>query len=539
MLPRCNTSLTTIGDHLVDQETPLWKGFTFHHFGLLLTAIFAVLATCIALFLMLMHATHYSQPYQQKHIIRILFMIPVYAIISLVSYLFYKHALYWEVLRDCYEAFAIASFFTLLCHYLEPTLHEQKEYFRGMSSGGRLRNWVWPLGWVQSCTGGREKGWFRIPRSGLTWFNVLYVGVFQYCAVRVLFTFVAMISQMFHRYCESSLSPAFAHVWVMVFEASSVTVAMYCLIQFYLQLKVDLKEYSPFMKVLCIKLVIFFSFWQTLLISFLSSSSAPGGAVLKPSDRIAYPDIKVGLPAMLLAVEMTIFAIMHIFAFSWKPYILDKTSTSYATGAPVPAQYHGGFLGVKALLDAFNLWDVVKAAARGFRWLFVGARHRHLDSSYEEHHRNNSMKMGAMGPGGANPKPSVEITGPPFMPTANDRDPRTGRPRAPERQNTDDDVGAALLANSQRVPKISVREPSPYGAYSDPSRESSPYRGAGEAGGGPYTSQGPFADPEPYVGATGRADPYTRGSNTVGEPYRGPFGDPPRAQDPDLQYHGR
>ena len=39
---------------------------------------------------------------------------------------------------------------------------------------------------------------------------------------------------------------------------------MFCLIQFYIQLREDLAEHRPFMKVLCIKLVIFFSFWQTV-----------------------------------------------------------------------------------------------------------------------------------------------------------------------------------------------------------------------------------------------------------------------------------
>ena len=33
-------------------------------------------------------------------------------------------------------------------------------------------------------------------------------------------------------------------------------------------------------------------------------------------------------------------------------------------------------------MDSFNPWDVVKASARGFRWLFVGRKHRHQDSSY-------------------------------------------------------------------------------------------------------------------------------------------------------------
>lgn len=80
----------------------------------------------------------------------------------------------------------------------------------------------------------------------------------------MLFTIVSVVTQALGRYCEASLNPAFAHIWVMVFEGASVTIAMFMLIQFYLQLKADLAEHRPFLKVLCIKLVIFFSFWQSV-----------------------------------------------------------------------------------------------------------------------------------------------------------------------------------------------------------------------------------------------------------------------------------
>ena len=50
----------------------------------------------------------------------------------------------------------------------------------------------------------------------------------------------------------------------MVIEGGCVTVAMYCLIQFYVQLKDDLSEHRPLLKVTAIKLVIFLSFWQTV-----------------------------------------------------------------------------------------------------------------------------------------------------------------------------------------------------------------------------------------------------------------------------------
>ena len=155
----------------VDNEVPLWKGYTYHHFGLFLSAAFGLVATCIGLFLIFAHATHYLKPYEQKHIIRILLLIPIYSTVSFLSYLHYTHAVYYDVLEGCYEAFAISSFFTLMCHYIAPNLHDQKDYFRTLEP----KNWFWGVFGLQKCTGGESKGPFRKPRSGLTWFNVCLI----------------------------------------------------------------------------------------------------------------------------------------------------------------------------------------------------------------------------------------------------------------------------------------------------------------------------------------------------------------------------
>lgn len=165
---------------------------TFHHFGLIVSLTFALIAVLLSFFLIWRHATHYLKPWEQRQcvptptptnylchqiqltvilhflsIIRVLFMVPIYATVSFLSYLFYRHALYFEVIRDCYEAFAIASFFALLCHYTAPTLHSQKDYFRTL----KPKEWVLPVNWFKRCCGG-ERGIWRTPRSGLTWFNV-------------------------------------------------------------------------------------------------------------------------------------------------------------------------------------------------------------------------------------------------------------------------------------------------------------------------------------------------------------------------------
>lgn len=165
--PVCNS---TLEDERITEDK-IWHDYTFHELGLGLSAIFSAIAVIVSFFLIMMHATTYSRPHEQRHIIRILFMVPVYAAVSFLSYLFYWHSIYFEVIRDCYEAFAIASFFSLLCAYIAQDLHHQKQYFRTISP----KNWLWPMKYFQKCCGG-DRGCLRVPRSGLTWFNVCITG---------------------------------------------------------------------------------------------------------------------------------------------------------------------------------------------------------------------------------------------------------------------------------------------------------------------------------------------------------------------------
>ncbi|KAL9130147.1 MAG: hypothetical protein Q9217_001582 [Psora testacea] len=188
------------------------------------------------------------------------------------------------------------------------------------------------------------------------------------------------------------LSAVFAAIAVMVIEGGCVTIAMYCLIQFYVQIKDAILEHQPLLKIAAIKLVIFLSFWQTLLISFLTSSGA-----IKPSSTIQTPDIKIGIPSMLLCIEMSIFSIFHFWAFPWKAYDIRRSAIVVAESAPgfLPdpkTAYQGGRLGHKALMDAFNPWDLVKAVGRGFKWAAVGRRRRMEDISYKSSHQSAGLE---------------------------------------------------------------------------------------------------------------------------------------------------
>ncbi|KAJ5182686.1 hypothetical protein N7492_000302 [Penicillium capsulatum] len=379
-----------VEDDKID-EVPLWDGgITFHKLALIVGGICALAACAVSFFLIFGHATHYSRPIEQRHIIRILFMVPIYSLVAWLSIFYYHDAVSLQVLGDCYEAFCISAFFSLMCHYIAPDLHSQKDYFRGIQP----KTWLWPLSWFQRwqwC--GAHRGVWRNPRSGLTWFNVIWAAVFQYCVMRVVMTIVAVTTQSAGRYCEESLSPAFAHVWVIVIESVSVTIAMYCLIQFYHQISQDIKEHQPFMKILSIKLVIFLSFWQTILISLLVS----GGAI-KATDKMAMNDLKHGLPEFMINIEMFIFSLVHIWSFSFKPYVISNQATEitdfYGNGK---ASYEGGYLGLKALIDAMNPLDLFKAIGRGARWLFVGRKNRLQDPSYRPHHESIGMQPSESG----------------------------------------------------------------------------------------------------------------------------------------------
>lgn len=114
---------------------------------------------------------------------------------------------------------------------------------------------------------------------------------------------------------------------------------------------------------------------------------------------------------MLLCIEMAIFAVMHLWAFSWRPYRISSAivaSESVPGYGPTKASYKGGFLGWKAIFEAFNPWDLVKAIARSGRWLLVGRKQRLNDPSYQTstsavglHSTNTAGSDGGFPPPGA------------------------------------------------------------------------------------------------------------------------------------------
>ena len=58
-------------------------------------------------------------------------------------------------------------------------------------------------------------------------------------------------------------------MWTLFIDNIAQMWALYCLIIFYQALKNELAEIEPLPKFLCVKAVVFFSFWQGLFLEFL------------------------------------------------------------------------------------------------------------------------------------------------------------------------------------------------------------------------------------------------------------------------------
>ncbi len=263
---------------------------------------------------------------------------------------------------------------------------------------------------------------------------------------------------------------------------------MFCLIQVYVQLKEALKEQKLLIKIVAIKLVVFLSFWQASAISVGTSTLH----IVHANKVVAYPDIKVGIPALLLCVEMAAFAVLHLWAFPYKPYTKYATTTRYYPSPDLQKgdnravvieleRSQGGYLGFAALWDALNIWDFIKAFGRGVRWLFCGIRRRKEDISYRrqdahdmdnlDEHKGSGTSYDAYRPGAAMEEPVG----------ANPYDSENPYGRAPARPARDGDVGAAaagvVVSGEETAGLMQHAQTNPHSRpMGDDSRNNSPPR---------------------------------------------------------------
>jgi hypothetical protein len=260
----------------------------------------AILAVIISFVEVLMHIRNYTNPNQQKLIIRILLMVPLFAMQSWLALRFQHLALYMELARDSYESFVIYTFFSLLLVYMDG-----EERCVDMLSKQTPMRFLPPL----CCM-----GTFRLGSAFLT---TLRVCLLQYVVIKPLCSVLAMVLHPLGLFNEGAiLNIHDAYLWIVIILNISVTCAFSALIYFYLATRTLIKQHKPTGKFICVKIVVFLSFWQSVLVALLIKVN-----FIKATVQWNVHEVGMGLQDFLICIEMLCVAIAHRWVFSYKPFI--------------------------------------------------------------------------------------------------------------------------------------------------------------------------------------------------------------------------
>ena len=95
------------------------------------------------------------------------------------------------------------------------------------------------------------------------------VGVLQYVPIKLLMALTTLFCSLGGVYGEGEFRLSVAYPYIAFITNCSQIWAMYCLILFYVGTKEELAPIKPVYKILSIKAIVFFTYWQSVLISGL------------------------------------------------------------------------------------------------------------------------------------------------------------------------------------------------------------------------------------------------------------------------------
>ena len=174
-------------------------------------------------------------------------------------------------------------------------------------------------------------------------------GILQYAWLKPMLGIATIIMKATGTYQEGYIGLTSGYLWSGILYNVSVTLSLYSLAMFWVCMSQDLQPFRPVPKFLCIKLIIFASYWQGFFLSILQFAGAiPNNVPGYTPDNLA-----AAIQDALICCEMPIFAVAHWYAFSWKDYA-DVTISA----ARMPVKY--------ALRDAFGPRDLIEDTKETF-----------------------------------------------------------------------------------------------------------------------------------------------------------------------------
>ncbi|XP_033630580.1 transmembrane protein 184B-like [Asterias rubens] len=266
----------------------------------------AILITCHQIY---KHLRHYTCPGEQRWIIRILFIIPIYAFDSWLSLLFFSqdhYYVYFDSVRDIYEAFVIYNFLSLCYEYLGGESSIMSE-IRGKA--------IIPTSWFccTCCLHGRTYsiGFLRFCKQS----------TLQFCFIKPIMVLITLILLPFGKYSDGNFAVGDGYLYITIIYNISVSLALYAMFLFYFATRDLLSSFRPVPKFFMVKSIIFVSFWQGVLLAILEV----GGAI-KPlevegaGETVQAGTVSAGYQNFLVCVEMFFAAIGLHLAFPYSTY---------------------------------------------------------------------------------------------------------------------------------------------------------------------------------------------------------------------------
>ncbi|XP_033342613.1 transmembrane endosomal protein isoform X1 [Megalopta genalis] len=262
---------------------------------------FALFITCQQIF---QHLRWYTNPTEQRWIVRILFIVPIYATHSWVSLVFFNsdsYYVYFFTVRDCYEAFVIYNFLSLCYEYLGGEGNIMSE-IRGKPIRSNCL-------YGTCCLVGKTYtiGFLRFCKQA----------TLQFCLVKPVMAFVIIFLQAFGHYRDGDWSPDGGYLYITIIYNISVSLALYGLFLFYFATRDLLTPFEPVLKFCTVKSVIFLSFWQGVLLAILEKANVIAPITLGQSSA---GTVSAGYQNFLICIEMLFAAIALRYAFPYQVY---------------------------------------------------------------------------------------------------------------------------------------------------------------------------------------------------------------------------
>jgi len=306
---------------------------------------FSIVTLPLSFSQVLFHLLYFVRPGEQAQIVRIVCMVPVYSLASLLSLKFPKSHIYIQVVREVYEGYVIYSFVNYLINYL----------------GGDAV--LAPLLAVKSTIIGQHKPPFCCLKPwpmGQEFLTNCKLGVFQYLLSTLLSAFLTVVLEELGVFAEGQLTPLRGYFWVTLLNSVSQSYALYSMIIFYHATHKDLAEVSPFLKFLCIKSVVFATWWQGLGVNIIMRRG-----FLSTMDIASLEEISKVIQALLLCLEMWVASVAFFQAFPVSEYyprdtllavsFLDSTREKNPLPRPFIEAVWLSFFPHEFLVDVCNL----------------------------------------------------------------------------------------------------------------------------------------------------------------------------------------